>query len=180
MTAAHLTILYGLCGIPFDHERDPYDIDGVNREDIKAWVRTAMGSGDMAMGGKRFAKARKAALGRHPILNQVGEPGLTTLDLQYHESEIVFAALEVLRDRHGIAALPLHDALIVPEGVAAIAKSVLSEAFQRYFRDTLNATFVPAPRIHIEAGRSLAPSACRALSFVTSTKREKTGSNTAL
>lgn len=118
-----------------------------------------MGAADVTIGGKRFAKARKAALGRHPILTRAGEPGVTTLDLQFHESEIVLAALEVLRDRHGVAALPLHDALIVPEGAAGLAQQVLSGEFQRYVRDELRAPAVPIPRIRIEAGRSLHPSA---------------------
>jgi len=158
MNAAHLTILHGLCGIPFDHAHDPYDIAGANREDVKAWVRTAMGAGDTAIGGKRFAKVRKAAMARHPILAQAGEPGLTTLDLQFHESEIILSALEVLRDRHDVAALPLHDALIVREGAAGLAQGVLGEAFQRYFRETLRAPVVPTPRIHVDTGRSLASS----------------------
>lgn len=170
MNAAHLTLLYGLCGASFDHGRDPYDIEGSSREDVKTWVRTAMGAGNMTIGGKRFAKARKAALSRHPILTRAGEPGMTTLDLQFHESEIILSALEVLRDRHGVAALPLHDALIVPENKAVLAQSVLSAAFQRYFRETLLAPIVPTPRIHVDAGRSLVPSDRGELYPATSTK----------
>lgn len=148
ISAAHLTILHGLLGAPFDPTQDPYGLLGSDRrEEVKLWTKKALGACGPFRGEKQLWAVRQAMLSRYPVLNGLEAHGITALDLQYHESEIILAALEVLRDRHGIACLPIHDGLVVPEQAQDLAQGVLVEAFQRYFRDVVRAAPVPTPRV---------------------------------
>lgn len=140
ISAAHLTILYGLRGQDFDARTDPYIVPGrgaKGRNGVKLWLTRALGASSLSVGGKPYQKVRKAVLAHHPILTGLEGYGITALDLQYHESEIVLAALEELTFTYGVTALPVHDALIVPKSKVDLAENVLVEAFQRYFKDTL-------------------------------------------
>lgn len=148
ISAAHLTILHGLLGAPFDPTQDPYDLPGFDRDkEVKLWTKKALGACGPFRGEKQLWAVRQAMLSRYPVLNGLEAHGITALDLQYHESEIILAALEALRDRHGIACLPIHDGLIVPERAHDVAQSVLVDVFQWYFRDTVRAALVPTPRV---------------------------------
>ena len=50
----------------------------------------------------------------------------------YEESEAMIAAMELLRDQD-IAALPVHDSLIVPQSKKLIVQDVLESTFQSRF-----------------------------------------------
>ena len=50
----------------------------------------------------------------------------------YEESEAMITAMELLRSQ-GIAALPVHDSLIVPQSKKLIAKGILETTFQSRF-----------------------------------------------
>jgi hypothetical protein len=149
ISAAHLAILHGLLGAPFDPDQDPYGLPGFDRDkEVKLWTKKALGACGPFRGEKQLWAVRQAMLGRYPILEGLGSNGVTALDLQYHESEIILAALEELRDRHGVAALPIHDGLIVPVRSVGLAHGAIVAAFQRYFRHTIGAAVVPTPRVH--------------------------------
>lgn len=151
MSAAALTILYGLLEVPVTGPEDLYAVPGFDdkpgRKQVKAWVTIALGGTSSIIGGNKFKKVREAVIARHPILGRLEEYGIGTLELQYHESEIVLSALEELRDVHGVAALPVHDCLMIPKSRHALAREVLVNCFQRYFRGTLGRTMVPVPKV---------------------------------
>jgi hypothetical protein len=135
--------------VPFDPHRDPYDLPGFDRDkEVKLWTKKALGACGPFRGEKQLWGVREAMLARYPVLKGLGSNGITALDLQFHESEIILAALEELRDQHDVAALPIHDGLIVPVGVVELAHGVLVGAFQRYFRDTIGAAIMPLPMVH--------------------------------
>jgi hypothetical protein len=147
ISACHFTLLCGLLGVPFDPSQDPYAVEGFDRDDVKVWMNMALGAGKLSTGGNPKAKVRKAALAKHPVLQHVGEPGVDTLSLQFHESEILMSAMERLRDRGGILALPMHDALIVPEAFAEQGREALREAFMGYFGEGLGGDLIIIPRV---------------------------------
>jgi hypothetical protein len=147
ISAAHLTLLYGLLGVHFDGTQDPYAVPGFGRKAVKDWIKVALGASDETIGGPKCSKVRKACVKRHPILAGLYGHGVGTLDLQYHESEIILAAVEDLRDLYGVGCLPIHDGLIIPQSQRDLAHAVLVEAFQRYFRDTPNKEVIPVPRV---------------------------------
>jgi hypothetical protein len=147
LSAAHLTILHGLLGLPFAPDAGTYSFPGIEREDVKTWIMRALGTSSPEGGGKRYARARRAALERFPVLRGLAAHGISTHDLQYHEAEIMMMAMQALR-AEGIGFLPVHDALCVPQSKRAIAATALKDAFARYFTNTLGTSNPPVPRVH--------------------------------
>jgi len=147
ISACHLTILYGLAGVPFDGRDDPYALPNFRRETIKRYITIALGKGSVAPNGRWYAKVREAVIGRHPVLLQLEALGVTSLDLQFHESEILMDAMNRLKDSEGIVSLPIHDGLIVPEGATQVAKATVAESFDYYFRNMLGLDGGIYPRI---------------------------------
>jgi hypothetical protein len=164
LAASHLTLLYALLGETFDARSDPYAIHGHGRQLVKDWLTHALGTSSpfasrwSAEARKNYAKVkpdrllrkdfpissfREAVLDRHPILHRLETSGISTLDLQYHESEVLRMALEELRDAHDIPSLPIHDGLILPVRNLQVAEDVLVGAFGEYIeRETGQATQV--------------------------------------
>jgi hypothetical protein len=90
---------------------------------------------------------RETVLNHHPVLLQLQALGITSLDLQFHESEILLRAMQELREQHSLPSLPIHDGLIVPESEREVTKAVLVRAFRDYFRETLGTHEGITPRI---------------------------------
>lgn len=67
-----------------------------------------------------------------PILDDWEASPWRWADLQYIESEAVIGAVHELATVHGIAALPVHDSLIVPACKREIAANVLSDMFEKH------------------------------------------------
>ena len=147
LSAAHLTILHGLLGLPFDATTAAYDLPGLNPVEVKSWILQALGASSATGGGPRYARVRPAALERFPALAGLATHGISTHDLQYHEAEIMMIAMAELQARD-IGSLPVHDALIVPKSKHGIAAEVLRNAFERYFIDILGMPTAPVPSVH--------------------------------
>ena len=143
--ASHLTCLYGLLGQPFNRTHDPYLIGELPRVVVKAWVTATIGNGKPLGKWSNQAKARaleygidlkqfkvrevgKLILDRHPILSQLHELGINSLDLAAKEAEAITKAMFRLTEE-GILALPVHDSLIVPKSAIGKTKLVLGESF---------------------------------------------------
>lgn len=151
LRASHLTIAYGLAGVPFDPgAQDPYAVGGLDRELVKRWITQAFGRGDTS--ARRWsdeakayyatvqpdgslsrdvpiARAREAILAAHPVLADLGSrPELTVHSLLFHESQIMQRAMSILR-KEGVPSLPVHDCLIVPASGVHVAQEALKLAF---------------------------------------------------
>lgn len=171
LRASHLTLLHGLLGVPFDANEDPYDIDGWPRAVIKAWVSQAIGASNP--GPKQWSEdaeddyenerpgrwmgdefpireVRAAVTNRHPVLVDLGVCGVDALDLQFHEAEILTAAMETLMFEHDVPALPVHDALIVPVSAADLAQRTLQAAFVSYVEGVIGHPSSAIPRVTIK------------------------------
>ncbi|UXC90518.1 hypothetical protein EGM87_16015 [Sphingobium sp. RSMS] len=133
ISAAHLTVLHGLLHLPFDPSQDPYDLPGVDRDRVKRWLTLALGASDPQAGGWSLRKPRAAGLGRYPFLGDLPTIGISSLDLQYHEAEIMRRAMLDLMDNYDIGFLPVHDALMVAKGNEEIAAQAIRKAFQGHF-----------------------------------------------
>lgn len=156
--ASHLTVLHGLLGLPFDPGRsDPYACGDVHREAVKAFLTASFGRGNLranrwyprsleAYAEKRSGRnlsadytveeVRSAVLARYPFLRRLEELSINSLNLQWHEAEVLTLAIESLMDRN-IPSLPVHDALLVPESRLEEAKLALRRAFAVHFRSEL-------------------------------------------
>lgn len=150
--SCHLTILSGLGHLPgIELPEDPYVVEGIPRDVVKAWVTMALSHGkrhtrwpdgtvaDMKKDGIDLRKdypIRKtidAILKVLPLLPE-GDEGVTVglgwADLQFIESEIILSAMETLAFKHDVASLPVHDCLIVPAKDMGLAKDVLRDSFK--------------------------------------------------
>lgn len=154
LKASQLTLLAGLTGCTLP-PGDPYAIEGIRRDVVKAWVVQSLGSGRparqwsdrIAAGIGAACKPRdvwEALKPRLPFLADlagvVPAADLAGLDAGRHgwavgqylaqrEAAVIARALSVLA-QSGIPALPVHDSLIVPSSALNAAKEALVAAFE--------------------------------------------------
>ncbi len=149
LSASHLTVLYGLLGERFDHTADPYDVPGHSRTKVKRWLTYALGTGTtQPREGRWYAKVREAILERHPVLQRLHDHKVSTLDLQFHEAEVIAWAMRDLRELDGVATLPVFDSLVVPLSKLNLARERLQAAFTRYFAEMRPEGPLIVPRVH--------------------------------
>lgn len=145
--ASFLTILYAQRGIAPDASIDPYTFGPIPREVIKAWIAMTLGydrfhsnwsdetveklKGEGIDLRKDYAidTVRAAVIDEHPILHGWPNSTVRWQNLQYLESSAIIDAVEALGLRHGITALPLHDALLVQRSNIDMASEVLADTF---------------------------------------------------
>jgi hypothetical protein len=149
ITASHLTILHALLGLEFDPALDPYQIEGIPRPVVKAWVTMTLGHDKFHVRwpkelkeklekdldcnlGKTFPlkKVRERVLSAIPALAGWETCGIRWVDLQFHESEAIIGAVERLAYDHHVPALPVHDSLILPQSAEELGRRVLSEVYE--------------------------------------------------
>jgi len=148
--ASFLTILYAQRGIAPDPSVDPYTFGTIPREVIKAWIAMTLGYdrfhskwSDETVEkliedkGINLRKAygidtvRAAVIDEHPILHGWPHSTVRWQNLQYLESSAIIDAVEALGLRHGITALPLHDALLVERYNIDTASEILADTFRK-------------------------------------------------
>lgn len=144
-SAMHPRLAYARLGIELAPEDDPYaDIEGLTREEAKAGLNAVISHpAGLHMRGlrgelrkefhegwtaKRLADAIAA---RHPMLVPLLEQGDLGLELMFLDSTILIAVLLRLANEFTIAALPMHDGLMVPEPDAGLAKGIMEEEAKR-------------------------------------------------
>lgn len=161
INASQLTIYAALTGCALSADHDPYDIEGLDRRYVKAWVTATLGhdrfhkqwppdlrrsllaagldvKGDFAMPavGSRIMEV-------HSFLRDRPSTKIDWGDLQFIESEAIFGTMLHLMDAYDIPALPVHDSLIVRQGDM---ETVLALMMDHYFYEVgayprLKATF---------------------------------------
>ncbi|OWK31781.1 hypothetical protein SPMU_00990 [Sphingomonas mucosissima] len=167
--ACHLTLLYGLLSEPLDAERDPYEVEGLPRVVVKAWVGQALGASkvDFIRWSKEAKDKYSAAFparhlssdfkardfGRlvlkvHPVLERLDEGELDSVSLMFHEAEVLSSAMLQLR-LGDVAALPIHDGLIVGLEHARAARTAMAVAFAERLRTLTDSepTALPAFKV---------------------------------
>lgn len=171
LRASHLTLLHALTGEKFDPSDDPYHIEEYPRIIVKLWVAQAIGSSNPRP--SQWSKKSKAdyeeerpgcdlqvdfpcrevgaaVKNKHSLLVDLGFLRLSTLDLQYHEAEILRRAMEKLMFERGIPALPIHDALIVPQSFAGGAEDCLKLAFEEHVEDVTGDGCLVVPNVTLK------------------------------
>lgn len=149
--ASHLTILHGLFGAALGPD-DPYAFAGIPRDTAKTWIMRTLGKGsrlttwtkqDLASLTAIPARDIAAAvIGRFPFMAEpshvveslasIGPPrSLLTHRLMAIEAQALTTAMGELREA-GILALPVHDAMLVPASVSAVARAALVRGFQHH------------------------------------------------
>lgn len=149
LRASHLTILHALHGVPFNPSIDPYLIGDLPRAVVKTWVTMTLGydrfqakwskdaiercaeKAGIDLLAYDIAEVRRQVLKRHPLLALWPDLKTRWHTLHYRESEVLIASVQRLAREHDVAALPLHDSLIVGASKAKLATEVLASEFKR-------------------------------------------------
>jgi hypothetical protein len=150
--ASHLTLLHALMDAHLELSLDPYSAEGLDRDLVKWWCTQAIGSsnprprqwsssakemyaarhhGRQLQQDHPIAKVGEVVRARHPVLAELKTCGISTLDLQYHEAEILRLAMDELIVT-AVPVLPIHDGLIVTVRHLPLAESALFRAFQEH------------------------------------------------
>jgi hypothetical protein len=150
INASYLRILHGIRGFPLPKSKDIYVIKGINRALVKAWVSSTLGytgfhrswspkimpdlkeAGILTGSETTYPSLQPKVLAHLPVLSDWPECDIRWSHLMYEESEAMIAAMELLRAQD-IAALPVHDSLIVPQSKKLIVQDVLESTFQSRF-----------------------------------------------
>lgn len=150
ISASHLTIFHALQGLSI--AGDAYDVPGVERPIVKAFVTMTLGKGafhrrwpdehkeqyaadkpgrdlqkDFPIG-----KTRAKIIAHIPALADITASRLNWADLQYIESKAIIDTVHELATAHGIPALPVHDSIIAPASKREIAAKVLADMFEKH------------------------------------------------
>lgn len=146
--ASYLTILYALLGLTLDQNRDPYDVPGLPRDVVKAWITMTIGHDKfhkrwpaksreelfkrgIDVEDYKLAHVQERVLAAHPILRSWPVPGIDGFDLMFSESEAILATMLTLKRDHGVVCLSVHDSIIVPASAQSIAEEVLKTEYAK-------------------------------------------------
>ena len=150
INASYLRILHGLRGFPLPTQNDIYAITGLSRALVKAWVSATLGHTTFhrAWPPRSLADLKKAGvvvgskmtypglmpkvLAHFPVLQDWPDCGVRWSSLMYEEAEAMMSTMETLR-YEGVAALPVHDSLIVPKSHGQLAARIIKETFEERF-----------------------------------------------
>lgn len=145
--ASHLTIIKALLGLHDD--QSGYEVAGLPRAVVKAWVTMCLGYGDFHSRWSETAISNLAAQGidlkrdypllevrdrlqrELPIIGKALAEGIGWARLQFIESCAIIDTVDKLA-RTGIPALPVHDSLIIPFSATESATRVLYNEFRKY------------------------------------------------
>lgn len=147
ISASYLTMYAHWMGVDFPHGVDPYEIEGLERPYVKAWVTATLGhdrfhtrwpqeaskmvreAGLMTGGNHTMTKVGEKVLEALPFLRDWPETPVRWSDLMYTESQAVFGTLVQLNLSYGIPAMAVHDSIIVPEEKAETAMAILMDHY---------------------------------------------------
>ena len=164
--ASHLTIYHAMVGEPLEGLSDPYARAvgvGIDRDVAKHWCLESLGHGAPKTKwssetvkiyrekGQELPKARtvtKAMLEAFPALKKLEEHRRDDLwaDLQFKEAEAIIRTMLILKRRHEVLSLSMHDGLIVPRSKADLAKDILAREYRRHVGAKPILTVEPDPQ----------------------------------
>lgn len=146
--ACHLSIFCSCINSKLP-SNDPYNIKGVHKDIVKAWVNISLTNSSyckrwptktrrklikLGHNMKKFTanKVLEIILPQIPVLKFLEGKEISWKVLQYSESELIFRTIYQLYKRN-IVALPVHDSLIVEMSNYDESKKLLSETFYKMF-----------------------------------------------
>ncbi|TGD42241.1 hypothetical protein EEB11_14840 [Pseudotabrizicola sediminis] len=152
--ASHMFILYALhpnFNVP---SGDPYFVEGIERNVVKGLVTAVFGIGGFPktwpkgfnrknelgdkgpVGKVKLSRVLDLICSKHPVLHKVKVGVMDWGRLQYEESECFVEASLDLGRNHKIAALPVHDSLIVAVSHTEATRTAMLAAYQGRFGRT--------------------------------------------
>ena len=151
INASYLTILLSQLGGEIPSDGDIYNIDGLPREVVKAWVTATLGfdgfhdrwpvglTAALRKGGINTSRrltmktVEERVLKAIPALTKWPTSGLSWSQLMYMDSTQVQIAMEKLRNNHNIPSYSVHDSLIVRRKDVNATKAELKQSYKVRF-----------------------------------------------
>ncbi len=149
--ASHMFILYALHPNFTMPAGDPYLVSDIHRNVVKGLVTAIFGIGGLPktwpkgfntkselgdegpVGKTKISSVLDLMCSKHPVLHKVKVGVMDWGRLQYEEAECFIEASLDLGRNHQIAALPVHDSLIVAQRHTEPTKTAMLAAYQRRF-----------------------------------------------
>lgn len=142
--ASYMTILLARHGLPLP--TDPYEIEGLPRAVVKAWVTITLGHSEFHRRWPAVTKAdlrqqgvdprhfpilrvQRTVSSRYPFLARWPESQITCFDLMYLESEAIVQTMLALK-QVDVPSLSVHDSIIVPAGRRQEAEIALRAKYE--------------------------------------------------
>ncbi|XDZ70294.1 hypothetical protein AB8879_09985 [Alphaproteobacteria bacterium LSUCC0744] len=147
INASYLSILHGISGYPLPQKDDLYDIGGIDRTIIKAWVSSTIGhhsfhtrwpknaiqeiedAGIEKPKEMTMTSLQPVILDHFPMLADWPSGRVTWADLMFTESEIIIGTMLELMRSYGIPCFSVHDSIIVKKKDQQIAMETLESQF---------------------------------------------------
>ena len=147
INASYLSILHGISGYPLPERDDLYDIGGMDRTIIKAWVSSTIGHHcfhtrwpknaiqEMRDAGIEKPKEmtmtslQPTVLDHFPMLADWPSGRVTWADLMFIESEIIIGTMVELMRSYSVPCFSVHDSIIVKKKDQQIAMETLGSQF---------------------------------------------------
>ena len=151
INASFLRIFHSLIDQPLPDRDDPYTVDALPRDVVKAWVTATFGhnkfhrswpsslnkrlrdDGIDTSKGMSMTKVQDKVVEAIPSFKIWNPKEHGWPRLMFLESEQMIASMEQLRDNHDIPAFSIHDSVVVPKESVEIATAVLREKFEGCF-----------------------------------------------
>jgi len=147
INASYLSILHGISGYPLPQRDDLYDIGGVDRTIIKAWVSSTMGhhcfhsrwpknaiqeirdAGIEKPKEMTMTSLQPTVLDHFPMLADWPSGRITWADLMFIESEIIIGTMVELMRSYSVPCFSVHDSIIVKKKDQQVAMETLESQF---------------------------------------------------
>ena len=176
LTASYLYILYTKLNEPLPDREDFYEIPGLSRDIVKAWMTATLGFDKFHIRWPVKTKQRLAEkgieTGKELTMPRVEEKILEAFTplrnwpncefrwyhLMYWESEAISNTLLTLKDDHDIPAYSVHDSIIVPASAEEVATKCLINSYEKLFGITPKLKVNRPPRMPLECSQKLVQS----------------------
>ena len=150
ISSSYLTMLHALLDAPLPASNDLYEVDGLPRDIVKAFVTATIGNNkfhtrwpaklsqelkkqgfDLSRMPMRFVQAKVCeAL---PVLATWEQQPISWSRLMFMESEQMLATMDELREEHDVPSYSVHDSIIIPESKVDFAAHILKMKFEGHF-----------------------------------------------
>lgn len=150
ISSSYLTMLHALLDAPLPASNDLYEVDGLPRDIVKAFVTATIGNNkfhtrwpaklsqelkkqgfDLSRMPMRFVQAKVCeAL---PVFAAWEQQPISWSRLMFMESEQMLATMDELREEHDVPSYSVHDSIIIPESKVDFAAHILKMKFEGHF-----------------------------------------------
>lgn len=150
ISASYLTILHSLLDAPLPSEEDLYDVNGLPREVVKAFVTATIGnnkfhnrwpvrlSQELKKDGIDISKlpmryVQERICDALPVFDLWQQQPISWSKLMFLESEQMIATMEALRNEHDIPSYSVHDSIIIPASDVELCAEIMKQKFEGQF-----------------------------------------------